>query len=316
MHMFLVCFVGSMGTLFWCIVTIFVFLYMFSLVFVEIVGAYLNERVKYGPLLKESIGADIAAAAYGESYQQYYDTEELIDQFGSVSKCMFTLVKSITGGDDWSQAYNVIAQTGEFGAALFIFFIAFFLIAVMNLITGFFVESAMECLQPDMEKLAVEKIKQEFEHASELERLCLAVDDDQSGALTQSQFKDGIEKGKIPRLLMLLGLNKEHVLKFFDTLALNGGGKGQGLEEREVNIHSFVQGCMRLKGAATNFDLQLLSVEIKKMNHASQRTQRDIRERLVQLEQLVSDAIRSDDLGGRGVNARGAELATKVAIID
>jgi hypothetical protein len=177
--------------------------------------------------------------------------------FGSVEKAILTLYMASTGGDDWSAAYHVIASTGVLGSLLYLFFIAFVQFALINIITGIFVESAMMTLSPDDMTLAQEHTRKEKDNAKKLVKLCQNVDHDQSGKLTQDQFEDGLRRKKIPMLLTLLGLQRHHVLEFFQTMAEAADDDGQ------VEITRFVEGCMGLKGAATNFDIQKLHAEFR-----------------------------------------------------
>jgi hypothetical protein len=142
---------------------------------------------------------------------------------------------------------------------MLLFFIAFVQFALINIITGIFVDSAMAVLKPDSESLAREGALQELADAHKLAHLCHEVDADASGKLTKEQFEDGLRRSHIPMLLRGLGLQRHNVLEFFHFMAEARNDNGQ------VDIDTFVNGCMLLKGAATNFDLQKLHAEIKAM---------------------------------------------------
>ncbi|CAK0899462.1 unnamed protein product, partial [Prorocentrum cordatum] len=109
----------------------------------------------------------------------------------------------------------------------------------------------MDTLSPNSEARAMEHARREKAHAEELKNLCRQVDTDFSGKLTREQFEDGLRRKHIPRLLMLLQLQTHHVMEFFDTMSDVADDDGQ------VEIETFVRGCMQLKGPATNFDLQM-----------------------------------------------------------
>ncbi|CAK0800850.1 unnamed protein product [Prorocentrum cordatum] len=119
----------------------------------------------------------------------------------------------------------------------------------------------MAVLKPDPEVFARELSQQEWVDAQKLDRLCRAVDTDESGKLTREQFENGLQKNHIPLLLKSLGLQRHHLVEFFKFMAEDSSGDGQ------VDIHTFVNGCMVLRGVATNFDLQKLHAELKS-NHA------------------------------------------------
>jgi hypothetical protein len=227
----IVCLRGSVHSLFWSLVLLFTVYALFSLVLLQVITVHLIETDQ---ILEES---------------NFYEF------FGSVEKSILTLYKASTGGDDWSLAYQVIQPTGDIGSVTYLFFIAFVHFALINIITGIFVESAMATLTPDSQTLAREHTRQELENAQKLDSLCRDVDADDSGKLSRAEFEDCIKKRHMTMLLEMMGLQKHHVLEFFNHLALVYDDGGQ------VEIAKFVNGCMLLKGAATNFDLQKLHAE-------------------------------------------------------
>ena len=68
--------------------------------------------------------------------------DDLLYAFGSVQKGMLSLYMATSGGNDWSYYYNMLAQTGEMTAALFIFYTAFNFFGTLNILTGLFVDKA------------------------------------------------------------------------------------------------------------------------------------------------------------------------------
>jgi hypothetical protein len=228
----IVCIQGSLSSLAWSLVTVFLIYSLFSLFLVQIIVSYLDDT---GEAVEDTI---------------FYDS------FGSIAKSILTLHKACTGGDDWSQGYNIIQTTGVVGSGLYLFFIVFMNFALMNIITGIFVESAMMVLRPDPITVARETSRQEHADAQKLDQLCRAVDADVSGKLTREQFEDGLRKKDIPLLLKSLGLQRHHLIEFFNHMAHVQADNGQ------VDIITFVDGCMMLKGAATNFDVHKLQSQL------------------------------------------------------
>merc|ERR1719382_1867531 len=96
------------------------------------------------------------------------ENKSLYDTFGSVQVAMLTLFKTSMGGQDWEVFYDVAEQTGIFEAITFIIFVAFIQIALMNILTGIFVENAMKLAQPDRDTLAFQFRKQRMQDAQDL----------------------------------------------------------------------------------------------------------------------------------------------------
>lgn len=251
---FVVCLQGSFASLLWSMVMLFSVYLLFSLFFMQIITEHI---VDTGEILE------------GGSFDEF---------FGSVGTSVLTLYMASTGGDDWKVAYDVIRSTGPVGSFVFLGFVAFVQFALINIITGIFVEAAMQTLSPNAETLALENARKEKDNAKELESLCRSVDADFSGKLTREQFEDGLRRGRIPMLLTLLGLHRHHVLEFFNTMAMIQDQDGQ------VDIHAFVTGCMHMKGTATNYDLQMLHLEFR-----SSREQHH--EQMDKIQALLSDRL-------------------------
>jgi voltage-gated sodium channel len=231
LYAIVVCIQGSLSNLFWSLVMLCLVFFMFSLILVQMVAT-----------------AMVAGTELTQSAE---------DLYGSVSIAMLTLFKSSTGGDDWSVAYDAAIETGPLAGIVFIAFISFTQLALINIITGTFVEAAMSSLSPSREVLASEHERMEREHANELKSLCHQVDHDRSGKLTPDQFEDGIRRGRIPMLLTLLGLSKSRVIQMFRTLSEQAKH-----DEGQVSIDRFVELCMQLKGGATTYELQWFQAQV------------------------------------------------------
>jgi len=258
----LVCIQGSFVTLLWSVLMLCIVFYIFSLIFVQQAASQIEE-----------IGDTSHPAA-----------QSLLDNFASVQMAMLTLGKASFGGEDWGVGLDIISQCGFTAAFFYMLFVAFSQIALINIITGIFVDNAMQSLTPNKEQQAMNLDAEERGYAKELERLCIDVDADKSGCLTKEQFNDGIEKGRIPLLLHLLGLNRQNVQNFFDTLC-------DATPDSQVDIKSFVRGCMRLKGSATSFDLQAVMLDLKYIEKSMAHEFKRVNKRIVAVERnLLSES--------------------------
>jgi hypothetical protein len=255
---FLVCLQGSFMSFFWSLVMLVAVLIIFSLFMVQILGAHLLDN-------------DL----------QIGNLETMDRMYGTVARSTLTLFRASTGGDDWAIPYDVIVEVGVSGAIVYLIFISFTQLALINIITGIFVESAVQTLRPDRETIATEHLRLEKENAMELERLCKMADKDGNGRLGRQEFEDSLHKDRIRRLLMVLGLSKHHVMEFFDTMSTLAID-----DEGEVDISQFVRGCMQLKGAATNFDVQMIHAEMRSMWNRTDRRLSELNGQILHLTGL------------------------------
>jgi len=226
----IVCVQGSLVSLFWSLFMLLSIYVIFSILFLNVIASHINET---GEVLEETVFHD------------------LFDSFG---KSLLTLYKTTTGGDDWSVAYDAVSSTGALGGASFLVFIAFVQFALLNIILGIFVDSAMEILQPDAFTVAQETFRKELEVSLQLRSLCQRVNDDGSGQLSQYDFETGLETNRqLPLLLKSLGFKRHNFTEFFNGLA-------EG--DKRVDIEEFVLGCLVLKGDASNYDVAKMRSEL------------------------------------------------------
>merc|ERR1712060_343565 len=78
------------------------------------------------------------------------DDPDLQYYFGSVFKCQLVLLQSITGGVDWGQVHEALPDRWWF-QGLYIAFIVFCNVALLNVITSWFVEEARRLGQTEEE---------------------------------------------------------------------------------------------------------------------------------------------------------------------
>merc|ERR1711976_742791 len=108
---------------------------------------------------------------------------------------------STTGGIDWEETYLVMDSLGTFYGIVFVWYVTFFTFAVMNILTGIFVENATKLATPDREHLMLQQRRKDEQDASELRELCMAMDEDGSGSLTRDEFMVKIRDDKVARFL-------------------------------------------------------------------------------------------------------------------
>mmetsp|Transcript_16933 Transcript_16933/g.34340 ORF Transcript_16933/g.34340 Transcript_16933/m.34340 type:complete len:212 (-) Transcript_16933:2-637(-) len=161
--------------------------------------------------------------------------------------------RSVTGGYDWGVYYDVLAPTGLANCVIFLFFVIFSQIALLNIVTGIFVENAMKLGQPEVDHLAFAQRKQDLEDAAELRKVFRQIDTDGSGTLTAQEFAEAVQNERFRAQLAVLGLDIKDAEKFFRVVTDLG----------VVDMEFFVDGCLRLKGSASNIDLQTLALETK-----------------------------------------------------
>jgi len=259
---------GSLKNLGWSIAMLALIFYLFALVFVQLTASSLEDSLN--------------------SNQQDPFRQLKLDWFGSVEMAMLTLYKACTGGDDWSVPYGVAVESGELPAFLFIFFIAFMQIAVLNILTGIFVEKAMKLAQPDRERLGIEIDRKEKQVEEDLRKMCREMDTDNSGCIKSDELNDFIEGGKLKGFLMTLGLHIKDTDVFFSILDSNSQ-QAAGSVATEI----FIEECMKLKGFATNLDLRVLTMTVNNIVDRQRQWEYTQRRYHQESKELLEELLRS-----------------------
>lgn len=213
--------------------------FMFGLVFVQNTASYFADN-----------GDSLPAEEYAL----------LAKEFGSVEDAMIGLYMSATGGNDWSFYYHLLEPVGSFSSSAYLFFVAFSQIALMNILTGIFVEHAMSLAVPDRQAQFSEQTKKYFDQLEELQEIVKKLDTPEAdGFITMDEFRRGMEESgpeSLGTYLGAQGIQPDDAEHFFKLL-LNAHSASK------VEIAAFVAGCMKLRGDAQSVDLQALHFELK-----------------------------------------------------
>merc|ERR1740138_630480 len=101
---------------------------------------------------------------------------------------MTTLYQVASGGMDWGGHYERVMTMGTTWGLVYLFYIAFFNIAVWNVMTSIFIDRTMKLAKPDMDTLIYEKSRRAQADAEELLQLMATMDSDHSGMVSFDEF--------------------------------------------------------------------------------------------------------------------------------
>jgi len=127
---------GSMMTLLWSILMLSLMMYIFGLCFLQIISGFLADT-KDRPLEEATL----------EAIKLYWN---------NVPQAIITLYYAVTGGADWEILAVPIREAGEYYFFLFLFYIAFTAFAVLNVLTGLYVDNATKISEMDNESVEEE----------------------------------------------------------------------------------------------------------------------------------------------------------------
>lgn len=219
--------ISTLKNLFWALMLLGIIIYAFAILFCQAIRTHLTDPAM--PPLSEEV----------------HDQAERF--FGTLLDTMLSLFMSITNGVSWNLILIPLKEVHVVWVVFFLFFIAFTYLAVLNVVTGVFCQSAIESAQTD-HALAVQNILANKEaHLSKIRELFISLAGEEDGVITYAMFEQQVHSPEVREYFETLGLDVWDAWSFFKMLDLDEGGC--------VEIDEFFMGCLRLRGAARAMDV-------------------------------------------------------------
>jgi len=234
--------IAVMQSLFWTVVLLLLILYVFALQFTQGAVDYLSETGGW-----QSEDALVVA---------------IRDDFGSLSATIFSLYLAMTGGQGWGEYIPQLTDMHWSYVVIFVGFITFVILAVLNIVTGIVVETAISKAQGEKDSMIHEAMQKKKESLEEVEQLFNEIDLDGSGSVTRAELEEFLKDERMQAYLIALELEPSETMQLFEVLDVDGGG--------QVDIREFADGVMRFKGDAKSLEVAAL----KKMVLQQQGAQR------------------------------------------
>eukprot|EP00930_Biecheleria_cincta_P003656 TRINITY_DN104583_c0_g1_i1.p1 TRINITY_DN104583_c0_g1~~TRINITY_DN104583_c0_g1_i1.p1 ORF type:complete len:628 (+),score=115.65 TRINITY_DN104583_c0_g1_i1:60-1886(+) len=218
------CIMYSVRPLFWSSVLIMTMTYIFSIYFTQLVTHTRMTR----QLSSE-------------------DDSELNQLYGDLFRTALSMFEAITGGLDWDQVVQPLLKNVNLWAGmLLIAYIGFALLAVMNVVTGLFVENAIQRAQ-EVRQVSL---------AGHVRDLFKALDVDTSGSISFDELESRMTSDEVHQCFQAIDIHVSEAKALFEMLDEDGSG--------EIDFSEFLQGCLRLQGPARAVDLLLASREARR----------------------------------------------------
>lgn len=185
-------------------------------------------------------------------YQLEHGEDRVLKQyFGTVYASVSTLFRAILGGIDWELAADALEAVGMVWVQLFHAYIAFCGFAVLNVMTGVFVNSAIKTRERDHETLI--QNKQKFTDL--VQKIWKKMDTTGLGEITIIEFERMFEDEEMKAFFQSIEINAVDAWTLFDSLDVNG--------DHTISVEEFSERCMQLHGPARSVDLYALKKELR-----------------------------------------------------
>lgn len=200
--------------------------------------------------------------------------------FSSMPRTLLTLFMCVTGGLNWCEVVNPLIEAHVVYGVLFVFFVSVMVLAALNIITGIFVNDALELTKADHDFLMQSRVEQNSNNLIQLQNLFRKIDADNSDTVTISELEAGLRRDSVRVALSKVGVEVPDATAFFTLLDTDGGGA--------LEIDEFVMGCLRLRGSGNAVTTESALQRLEVMMRTSMNAQSDIKRRLKKIEVHVS----------------------------
>lgn len=242
---------GSLKPFFWTMIILFMVIYSVAVAMTQMVN---DHRANH---LDDTIRSE---------------RSKLEIHFGSLTKVVFGLWESISGGIDWHEmVLPLIEEISPGMGVVFSGFIAFSTLALMNVITGIFVESACTYAQVDKDTYVVRHVLSLFKRS----------DLNKKHHITWSMMQSQLNDKELQELFKAVDVDIKDAESLFKLIDTHGTGR--------VSPDAFFRAWVRLRGPAKSIDLSLLIRETTRAHETIQGQLSSLTEAVDWMMQVLDD---------------------------
>jgi len=173
--------------------------------------------------------------------------------YGSLWMSMYTLFKGMSGGVSWGEAAEPLLEISYLLFAIFLMYIFFTLFSVLNIVTGVFVDSAIQAAQQDRHVLVENKRNIKKKTTEHLLSILEEIDVDRTGVLDRQELEQAMGHDHVKSYFAALEIDTSDISQLVDLLDNDSDGT--------IDISEFVEGLLRLKGEAKSFDVHMMMMQ-------------------------------------------------------
>eukprot|EP00927_Polykrikos_kofoidii_P049185 TRINITY_DN43294_c0_g1_i1.p1 TRINITY_DN43294_c0_g1~~TRINITY_DN43294_c0_g1_i1.p1 ORF type:complete len:841 (+),score=116.82 TRINITY_DN43294_c0_g1_i1:103-2523(+) len=254
--------IGSFKSLVWVVVLLLLMIYIVAIYFTQSITDHMVEQ----------------SQALDDHWAMSDEEIVLRTYFGSLTRGILSLWQAMSGGLDWDTlASPLFDEISWMTGMAFCCFIAFALLALMNVVTGVFVQTALQSARDEEDSFMTSQILNLFK----------ITDKERDTRITMDEIEESIEDPKAEKEWKSIGVEAADARYLFNLLDVEGSG--------HVVFEEFLGGCLRLNGSAKSIDLLTIMQESRnncksalKHNEETRRHLSNMKSRLRKLETLVS----------------------------
>jgi len=210
--------------------------------------------------------------------------------YGSIQRSMLTLFMTISGGLEWRIAALPMAQLGWHYGVLWLAYIAFMVLGMLNVLTGIFVDAAFQAMANDRHNIIQSQLEERSSVINMIRGIFEDSDTDGSGHVTFEEFEQLLANQEMVAYLQAMGIDGSEAKGLFKLLDDDGSGV--------VSIDEFITGFLRLKGGAKAVDMVTLLYENRKISKKLHRIFKEARNANINLSHIrATEGALSSNMG-------------------
>mmetsp|Transcript_7907 Transcript_7907/g.18521 ORF Transcript_7907/g.18521 Transcript_7907/m.18521 type:complete len:685 (+) Transcript_7907:75-2129(+) len=290
--------VRSFRSLFWAVLMLSLIMYMFGLCFMQGGLVYIMNTKDWSSYEIENSDSHLAKV------------KGIEDNWGNIALSIESLFMAITGGKDWwefSESFNPFDSEAADEVTivyylLFLLYIAFLSFAVLNTLTGIFVDASFDAAQNDHETVIQTALEMEKANIKDISRVFGLIDEDRNSVITFEEFEAKLSSPEVRAYFARLDIDATEARELFDVLsspvegsnAMGANGTGHNLPNghnssvptssehvpsgggrhhysehhtsgyRCVSLDEFAEGLKKVKGPARSMDMVSLRIDARR----------------------------------------------------
>jgi len=207
---------------------------------------------------------------------------DLVRYFGTLDRSILSLYMAMSGGNDWAVYYYALEQLPFQYRMLFLLFISFAIFAVVNIVTGVFVDCAMSSGATDREIMVHEELESKKSYQEAMREFFEEADEDGTGTIGFEEFKKKLNDEIVIAYFNAFKLDVSDAPMLFTLLDYDQSG--------EIQIDEFLDGCYKLQGQSRALDMKITQMEVKWLREAV-RNVSELLQQIIAPEETVMDVV-------------------------
>lgn len=216
---------NSVKSLFWTVLLLFLMIYVVAVCITQIVTFYASEN------------PDILAV-----------DSDLHEHFSSIYLAVLSLFGSITGGIDWQSVTKpLLDKIGWPVVFLYSLYICFAVFAMLNVVTGIFVESALQGAKADKDANLATDVRDAFR-----------LEDGMDAVFCKDDLVHYLDDQACLDKLKEMSMTAHEMMELFQLIDVDEAGS--------IPADEFVYGCLRLHGPPKAIDVATLMYTLQRIS--------------------------------------------------